>query len=232
LSRSELDVIFERFKRARNSEEKNIVGTGLGLAISKNLVQLLGGEMWVESTPGKGTRFLFTIPFLKTTRLPVDTTSRDTESMDYNWTGAGILVAEDDPASYMFLKEVFKPTGADMYIARNGTEAVDLFRKHRNIDLVIMDIQLPEMDGFEATRIIKSIRGNIPVIAQTAFAMAGDRERMTRAGFDDYMPKPIDIPQLLATVHRWLTHAKPDAPPKVTTVIHQPPYSGLEYFEN
>ncbi len=232
LSRSELSVIFERFKRARNSEEKNIVGTGLGLAISKNLVQLLGGEMWVESTPGKGTQFLFTIPFLKITRLPVETTSRITDGMDYNWTGAGILVAEDDPASYMFLKEVFKPTGADMYIAHNGSEAVALFRKHRNIDLVIMDIQLPEMDGFEATRIIKSIRGNIPVIAQTAFAMAGDRERMTRAGFDDYMPKPIDIPHLLATVHRWLTHAKPDAPPKVTTVIHQPPYSGLEYFEN
>ncbi len=232
LSTGELDVIFERFKRARHSEEKNIVGTGLGLAISKNLVQLLGGEMWVESTPGKGTRFLFTIPYLKITRLPAGSENRITENTEYNWTGAGILVAEDDPASYTFLKEVLQPTGAEIYHAHDGEEAVNLFRKHRNIDLVIMDIQLPEMDGFEATRIIKSIRGNIPVIAQTAFAMLGDREKMTQAGFDDYMAKPIDIPRLLGTVHRWLTHAKSGVPPKLTPVFHQPPYSGIDYFEN
>jgi PAS domain S-box-containing protein len=232
LSRNELDVIFERFKRTRHSEEQNIVGTGLGLAISKNLVQLLGGEMWVDSTPGSGTVFLFTIPYLKITRLPAGTENKMPEDSEYNWTGAGILIVEDDPGSFTFLKELFKHTGARLYYAYNGTEAVSLFRQNESIDLVIMDIQLPEMDGYEATRIIKSIKSDIPVIAQTAFAMTGDRGKMIEAGFDDYMAKPVDINHLLDTVHRWLTRSKSGANPKLSSVLHSPPYSGLKYFEN
>ncbi len=118
------------------------------------------------------------------------------ESTAYNWTGAGILIVEDDPVSYAFLKELFQQTGADLYHAADGLEAVSQFRKIKNIDLVIMDIQLPEMDGFEATRIIRSLNSNIPVIAQTAFAMSDDKEKMKQAGFDDYVSKPIDINKL------------------------------------
>jgi PAS domain S-box-containing protein len=232
LTRSELDVIFERFKRTRRSVEKNIAGTGLGLAISKNLVQLLGGEMWVDSTPGNGTMFLFTIPYLKITRLPSEAENNMEKATQYNWNWAGILIAEDDPASYTFLKEVFKHTHVNLFHASSGTEAVDLFRKNENIDLVIMDIQLPEMDGYEATRIIKSIKGNIPVIAQTAFAMSDDKEKMTLAGFDDYIPKPVNIPQLLATVHCWLTKAKPGVQQKLTSVLLPPARSDMGYFEN
>ena len=91
---------------------------------------------------------------------------------------------------------------------QTGWKPSTKFRKIKNIDLVIMDIQLPEMDGFEATRIIRSMNSNIPVIAQTAFAMSDDKEKMKQAGFDDYVSKPIDINQLLAIVHRWLTRSK------------------------
>ena len=232
LSRNELDLIFERFKRARRAEEKNIVGTGLGLAISKNLVQLLGGEMWVDSTPGAGTMFLFTVPYLKITRLPSMAEKTMPGETEYNFTGAGILIVEDDPASYTFLSEVFKHTRVKLFHAISGTEAVRQFRENEIIDLVIMDIQLPEMDGYEATRIIKSIKGNIPVIAQTAFAMSGDREKMTLAGFDDYLAKPVNIPQLLATVHHWLTRAKTGAQSKPASVLHPPSHSDIGYFKN
>lgn len=208
LSSTELDVIFERFKRTRRSEEKNIVGTGLGLAISRNLVQLMGGEMWVDSVQGTGTTFTFTLPYLKITQIPDRVEIPGRERTAYNWTGAGILIVEDDPVSFAFLKELFQQTGADLYHAADGLEAVNLFRKIKNIDLVIMDIQLPKMDGFEATRIIRSMNSNIPVIAQTAFAMSDDKEKMKQAGFDDYVSKPIDINQLLAIVHRWLTRSK------------------------
>ncbi len=209
LSRTELDVIFERFRRTRRSEEKNIVGTGLGLAISRNLVQLMGGEMWVDSVQGSGTTFSFTLPYLKITKLPGrEDNAAQENATNYDWTGAGILVVEDDPVSYAFLKELFQHTGADLYHAADGLEAVSQFKKIKNIDLVIMDIQLPEMDGFEATRVIRSMNRDIPVIAQTAFAMSDDREKMKQAGFDDYVSKPIDINKLLAIVHRWLTRSK------------------------
>jgi PAS domain S-box-containing protein len=231
LSRNELDIIFERFKRARRSEEKNIVGTGLGLAISKNLVQLLGGEMWVDSTPGTGTRFLFTVPYLRVTHLPAETYSLSEET-DYNWTGTGILIVEDDPASISFLKEVFRKTRAKVFHAASGVEAVSLFRQNENIDLVIMDIQLPEMDGYEATRIIKSINRNIPVIAQTAFAMSGDREKMTRAGFDDYLTKPLNIEQLLARAHHWLVSARSAVKPKQASQVNPPSPSNMGFLKN
>ncbi len=232
LTRSELDLIFERFKRTRRSEEKNIVGTGLGLAISRNLVQLMGGEMWVDSVPGGGTTFTFTLPYLKITRLPDRVENPGRQPRAYNWTGAGILIVEDDPVSHAFLKELFRQTGADLYHAGNGLEAVSQFRKIKNIDLVIMDIQMPEMDGFEATRIIRSLNDNIPVIAQTAFAMSDDKEKMKQAGFDDYVSKPIDINQLLAIVHRWITRSKTRVQPKLSGVLSPPPPPDPTFFGN
>jgi CheY-like chemotaxis protein len=168
----------------------------------------MGGEMWVDSVQGTGTTFTFTLPYLKITQLPDRKDNPGHESTAYNWTGAGILIVEDDPVSHAFLKELFQHTGADLYHAADGLEAVNQFRKIKNIDLVIMDIQMPEMDGFEATRVIRSMNSNIPVIAQTAFAMSDDKEKMKQAGFDDYVSKPIDINQLLAIVHRWLTRSK------------------------
>jgi PAS domain S-box-containing protein len=201
LTREELDIIFERFKRSRHSEEKNIIGTGLGLAISKNLVELLGGEMWVDSSPGKGTTFFFTLPFLKITRQADQELKQEFSEDDYNWKGKGILIVEDDHHSMNFLSEVLKKTQATIMQASSGDIALQLCHNTEFLNLIIMDIQLPGMNGIEVTRLIKKIKPHVPVIAQTAYAMAGDQERITMAGFDDYVSKPLDIKVLLSKIN-------------------------------
>ena len=230
LTRNELDQVFERFKRSRQAEEKHIAGTGLGLAISKNLVQLLGGEMWVDSVPGSGTTFTFTIPYLKSTRLPKSDENRNFDETGYNWQGIRILVAEDDAHSFAFIHQVLKKTQAEIFHARTGKEAVTLFRSEPGIDLVLMDIQLPEMDGMEAAAIIKSIDKTVPVIAQTAFAMSGDREKLKRAGFDDYLAKPLDIKLILAVINRFLSISR--SPAKQPTAVQQELIPGKKISKN
>ncbi len=209
LSKEELAVIFERFKRSTQSEEKNIVGTGLGLSISKNLVELMKGEMWVDSKPGSGTTFFFILPYLKSTKIIEPETVGDMV-YSFNWQGKTILVVEDNTQSYYFIRELLKRTGIYIERAINGFEAIDMCR-NRNIDLVLMDIQLPKMNGYEATKEIKKINSAIPVIAQTAFAMEGDREKSILAGCDDYIPKPLNINSLLPKINQFISR-KTDAP--------------------
>lgn len=203
LTREELDMIFERFKRARRSEEKNIVGTGLGLAIAKNLVQLLGGEMWVDSAANVGTTFLFTIPFLKITQQFSDQTPKSQES-EFNWKGKTLLIVEDDENSFRYLNELLRKTQVEILHAHDGISAIEMVKEYDSIDLVIMDIRLPHMDGIEATRLIKKFDSRIPVIAQTAYAMAGDKEKMQMAGCDDYVSKPLNPNRILSAIHHFL----------------------------
>jgi CheY-like chemotaxis protein len=203
LTKEELGIIFERFKRTYHSEEKNIVGSGLGLAISKNLVQLMGGEMWLDSYPGTGTTFYFTLPYIKTAK--VFSSVIDEESIQYfDWHDKTILVVEDDKQSYHFLRELLKRTGANIKRAANGFEAIETCRNDLSIDLVLMDIQMPKMNGYDATREIKKIRKELPVIAQTAYAMAGDREKSIQAGCDDYITKPLNIESLLPKINQFI----------------------------
>lgn len=207
LSRNELDLVFERFKRASYSESRNISGTGLGLAISKNLVELLGGQMWVDSEPEKGTVFTFTLPYLRSPQVQSITESVQYQQKEfYDWGGKRILIAEDDAGSYRFLQELLSKTHASILHAWSGAEAVEICRKRHDIDLVIMDIQLPGMNGIEATKHIKGMHASMPVIAQTAHAMAGDRERIRNAGCDDYIAKPIDINKFLSVVNHFLAN--------------------------
>ncbi|MBN2812492.1 MAG: response regulator, partial [Bacteroidales bacterium] len=222
LTREELDMIFERFKRARFSEEKNIAGTGLGLAISRNLVKLLGGEMWVDSVAGEGTTFLFTLPYLRTTVLAAEPDQRKSaESSYYNWQGKTLLIAEDDHNSFRFLRELLAGTQATIIHAANGKQAVDAVSSNP-VDLVLMDILLPEMDGLEATRNIKMINPRLPVIAQTAYAMSGDMEKMKAAGCDDYISKPLDLKKLLNIIHRYLIPGNNNLTDKTPSYRHNP----------
>jgi PAS domain S-box-containing protein len=221
LTRDELDMIFERFKRARFSVEKNIAGTGLGLAIAKNLVQLLGGEMWVDSVAGEGTTFLFTIPYLRPTILPQQEDQHAAE-VEYNWQGKTLLIVEDDLNSFKFIRELLRKTHVEVLHAGNGRNAVEMVRQNDHIDLVVMDIQLPEMDGIEATRLIKKIRNQLPVIAQTAYAMAGDREKMKNAGCDDYVAKPLDFKKVLAAInHHLMPQSKPEVKESSSFVVNK-----------
>lgn len=118
----------------------------------------------------------------------------------YDWKEKVILVAEDEEINYLFLEEVLNRTGASVVWAKNGQEAVDLF-KSNTIDLVLMDLKMPEMNGYEAMKFIKETKTGVAIIAQTAFAMSGEREEILEAGFDGYISKPIKIPQLLSIIN-------------------------------
>ena len=222
LTRDEISVIFERYRRTVTSEEKNIMGTGLGLAISKNLVELLGGEMWVDSYPGLGTTFFFTLPYLKITKIIEQFSYEEDMFQDYSWDNTTILIVEDDPHSYSFLKETLKKTNANIIYAKNAEIAIDICKSNLDIDIVLMDIQLPQMNGYQATREIKKYRKSLPVIAQTAFAMAGDKEKSILAGCDDYISKPININKLLPKINQFLARTKKTGQPKKDSKIDGP----------
>ncbi len=217
LSRSELDIIFERFKRTKITEQRDISGTGLGLAISKNLVKMLGGEMWVDSIEGKGTTFYFTIPLLRVGGTDEKTYWQEEVQEEYLWNNKTILVTEDDENSYRFVNEILKNTGARVLWAKNGKQAEEMVKKYPEIDLVLMDVLLPEQDGYETTRHIKISFPDVPVIAQTAFAMEGDKEKSILAGCDDYITKPLNVKNLLAKVNQFIyrRHPKPKEKPTV-----------------
>jgi len=203
LSEDEQKIVFDRFRQASTSFSKLYGGTGLGLSISKGLAEKLGGFIWVESKKNEGSTFYFNIPYKP--GVDLDRPSEIDYKDDYNWRGKTILIAEDEDVNYNLLETILVPTGAKIYRATNGLEAIDRCEADLTIDLVLMDIKLPNMNGFEATRHIKSKRKNLPIIAQTAYAMSTDEESCLKAGCDDYIAKPLRIDDLLKKVNKYLT---------------------------
>lgn len=202
-----MDFIFERFGQIEETHDRNKGGTGLGLAISKSLVELLGGAMWVESEVGHGTCFYFTLPAASSTRSS-ELTGEIPNVWDYeiiDWSDKLILVAEDVDSNYFLIQTILKKTGVHLQWAKNGQEAYEMCRKNYDIDLVLMDIQMPIMNGYDATREIKKIRPSLPVIAQTAYAMSGEKEKSLDAGCDDYIPKPLKKKELLSRINRFFS---------------------------
>lgn len=188
ISGSDKEIIFEPFRQVENNNSRMYGGNGLGLSISKALVEKLGGTISVESELGIGSTFSFTTPLTsdKQTRK-----SKANEVSEAHWDKHIILIAEDECFNYLFLEELLAPTGVKILHARNGKEAVELVRKNPQISLVLMDLKMPVMDGYTATRLIKEFEPKIPVIAQTAYAMSEDKERTVKAGFDNFIAKPI-----------------------------------------
>jgi len=207
-------LIFERFRQVEQSETRNFRGTGLGLAICKALVNLMSGEIWVESIPDLGSTFFFRIPYkvLKNVNQPKTGQSRKTELLNLN--DKTILIAEDEDYNYMFLEELLKKTGAIILWAKDGFEAIDICKQHAEIDLVLMDIKMPQMNGFEATKQIKQFRPKLHIIAQTAYAMIEDREKARVAGCDNYISKPIDKSELFTMIYNHFVpnHILPSSP--------------------
>lgn len=192
------DKIFERFRQAESNLTRQYGGTGLGLSISKNLVELLDGQIWFESTEGKGSTFYFSIPF-KPAQSAYESSKQDNEQ-DEGKGKSTILIAEDEEINYLFLEEILSELELKIIHAKNGLEAVDLCKTNPDIELVLMDIKMPEMNGLEATRLIKEMNQDLPIIAQTAYAMETDKEKAFEIGCNGYLSKPINKNELLKLI--------------------------------
>lgn len=204
IPKDKVDVIFDRFRQIEDSLTREHGGTGLGLSITRNLVDLLGGRIQIESEQNKGTTFRIIMPLLRDKSVQLKEIMQDLSEDSYQWKASQLLLVEDTRVNYLYIKEVLKDTGMHIVWAKNGQEAIEFCRKMKELDIVLMDIQMPVMNGFDATRAIKSFRPALPVIAQTAYAMTEERTKCMAAGCDDYLAKPILPAELKASICRLL----------------------------
>jgi PAS domain S-box-containing protein len=194
-------AIFERFIQADIADTRAYQGAGLGLSIAKAYVEMLGGKIWVESNEGIGSVFYFTIPYSPIVNL--NTSLKNVGSkveIKTEFRKLKVLVTDDDEVSEMLIGIAFKDYTSEIIKAENGAEAVTACRLHPDIDLVMMDIKMPVLNGYEATRQIRQFNKDVIIIAQTAFALVGDKEEAMAAGCNDYISKPIDVVKLREVV--------------------------------
>ncbi|HDP54533.1 MAG TPA: response regulator, partial [Bacteroidetes bacterium] len=196
--------IFERFRQVDESKSRAYGGSGLGLAISKGIVSKMNGEIGVKSQEGNGSHFWFTIPYLPVSKNDEQNGNAKDKFDCPNFSGKTILAVDDAEESLLLLSELVKPTGATFIGVNSSHEATEQCRSNSKIDLVLMDLQLPNINGYEATRIIKHFRPLLPIIAQTANAMSNDRELALDAGCDDYISKPIGIAKFFSVLQKHL----------------------------
>ncbi len=202
--------IFERFVKLENMKDHTLYrGAGLGLAISKNLVNLMKGRIWYEPGPAGGTSFYFTVPLSDKVIFNKESAKTDGSTIDNlnlkSWKDKVLLVAEDEESNFILIDEIMRPAEIKILRARNGKEAVELFRIHPHVDLVLMDIKMPVMDGLEAATAIRQINPKQVIIAQTAFALKDEQEKFKRAGMDDYIAKPIMPDELIQLIDKYLS---------------------------
>ncbi len=204
IDQDKLESIFYRFIQGHKTKTKIYGGTGLGLAISKNLAELLGGTIGVQSTFEEGSEFWFTLPLDEVQHNPSLNINHQEQTIT-NWKEKTILIAEDDDLNFRLITEGLKKTRIKIIRAKDGEETLRLFNRHADqLELVLMDIRMPEIDGYECTRIIKSKYPEMPVIAQTAYAMSAERDQTKQVGCDDYISKPMNMKHLIEKMSRYL----------------------------
>jgi len=196
------EKIFQRFIQADIANKNAYQGAGLGLSITKAYVEMLEGKIWIESEPGKGSVFYFTIPY-----QPVKIENASGKKLPEDEVMVSrklkLLIAEDDPASEMFLSISLKTIAEEILLAKTGKEAVEISRNNPDIDLILMDIQLPEMDGYEASRQIREFNKKVIIIAETAYGFPSDRDNALAAGCNDYISKPINKENLMELIGKY-----------------------------
>ncbi|RLD90829.1 MAG: hypothetical protein DRJ09_03045 [Bacteroidetes bacterium] len=200
------EAVFDRFVQADIEDKKAYEGAGLGLAISKAYVEMLGGKIWLDSDE-TGTRFYFTLPLTVNHLTKSSPTSQTTEKKTDNPTPKlnKILIAEDEDVSFNYLSILLKHfNNLEILRAYNGIEVIDLMKKHPDINLVLMDIKMPIMSGYDASIKIRKFNKRVVIIAQTAFALESDREKILKSGCNDYISKPINKTELIFKIEKWL----------------------------
>lgn len=219
IPKDRLDIIFEPFRQVEYGDARTHGGTGLGLTICRKLVEVMGGEMRVESctdSASQGSRFFFTLPYqpVKAESQAEHDASGHTSFSSVNrrtHRSGNILLAEDDTISRKVAKQILMKAGFNVLEARDGLEAVSLFQSHRDeLDLILMDVMMPHMDGIAATERIRAIETDsqfteyIPIVALSAGAMKGDKEQGLAVGMTDYLTKPISRVGLLETLSKYI----------------------------
>ncbi len=202
-----IQAVFNRFEQADIEDRKGFQGSGLGLAISKAFAEMLGGEIYVESNEGKGSKFVFTIPYIQKEIRIIKESSKNIDNAPAKMKKFNLLIVEDEDVSSELLKMMLKGTFQKIITAQTGIEAIEICKNNKEIDLVLMDIKMPKMDGYEATQQIRKFNNDLVIIAQTAYAMFGDKKKAIEAGCNDYISKPINKKLLLEMIKKHLTTA-------------------------
>ena len=204
ISEGQQALIFERFAQAEGSTTRKYGGTGLGLAIVKELISLQGGRIEVESAVGKGTTFTFFIPYLLVEAPPVVAVAAASRPAAPGMEGVCVLVADDNRMNQRLMEHLLGGAGISFEIVDDGSKVIGRLRE-KQFDLVLMDIQMPVMDGYMASRVIREdLRSSVPIIAMTAHAMRGEREKCLESGMNEYLSKPIDHEELFRTMGKFL----------------------------
>jgi CheY-like chemotaxis protein len=195
--------IFNRFEQADIEDTRALEGSGLGLAISEAYVEMLGGNIGVDSEPGKGSTFYFTLPWIEKQEKPEHIKEKEVLNTASN-NQINILIAEDDDISFEHLEIVLNNIAKSIARAVNGKEAIEYMKNNKDIDLVLMDAKMPVMDGYTATTEIRKFNKDVIIIAQTAYAIEGDKEKAIAAGCDDYISKPIIADNLIRKIIEYI----------------------------